>query len=233
MPPSLIKTEDFDVKLIPSSRRVRISLKVSSKGVFLHIPTQLPMEFVHNLIDEKSDWIKQQLAKQPKPEPERQWQNRDSLSLFGQSYELQLEQKGDIPSVTLINNAIVLSGRLHRIGLKTRKQAIVNWYKELADIYLNKRTEEFSKKTGLIPKSITIKTYKARWGSCNIKGEIQYNWQIMQAAPSVIDYLIIHELCHLKHHNHGKGFWQLVERHCPHYRREQVWLKQYGYQLSF
>ena len=233
MPPSLIKTEDFDVKLIPSSRRVRISLKVSSKGVFLHIPTQLPMEFVHNLIDEKSDWTKQQLAKQPKPEPERQWQNRDSLSLFGQSYELQLEQKGDIPSVTLINNAIVLSGRLHRIGLKTRKQAIVNWYKELADIYLNKRTEEFSKKTGLIPKSITIKTYKARWGSCNIKGEIQYNWQIMQAAPSVIDYLIIHELCHLKHHNHGKGFWQLVERHCPHYRREQVWLKQYGYQLSF
>ena len=232
MPPSLIKTEDFDVKLVPSSRRVRITLKVSSKGVFLHIPTKLPMDIVHNLIDERTGWIKQQLAKQPNPEPERQWQHGDSLSLFGQSYELQLQQKGDSPKVTLTDNAIILSARLHRIGLKTRRQAIVNWYKQQAEIYLNKRTAELSEQTGLIPKSITIKTYKARWGSCNIKGEIQYNWQIMQAGPSVIDYLIIHELCHLQHHNHGKGFWQLVERHCPNFRQEQVWLKQNGHKLQ-
>ena len=131
-----------------------------------------------------------------------------------------------------MNDAIILYGRLHRVGLKTRRQAIINWYKEQAEIYLNNRTEELSQLTGLIPQSITIKTYKARWGSCNIRGEIQHNWQIMQAPPSVIDYLIIHELCHLKYHNHGKGFWGLVEQHYPDYRTQQAWLKQNGVQLQ-
>jgi predicted metal-dependent hydrolase len=232
MPPPLIKTDDFDIQLVPSKRRVRITLKVCSKGVFLHIPAKRPMEIVHDLIEEKSDWIKKQLAKQPEPQPERQWQQGETLSLFGQQYELQLTQKNDTPSARLTSDAIILSARLHRISLKSRRQAIVNWYKEQAEIYLTKRTDKLSQQTGLTPKSITIKTYKARWGSCNIRGEIQYNWQIMQAPPSVIDYLIIHELCHLKHHNHGQGFWGLVESHYPEYRREQAWLKQNGHQLQ-
>jgi predicted metal-dependent hydrolase len=232
MPPSLIKTKDFDVILKKSARRQSVTLKVSTKGVFLHMPTRLPMDIAHDLIEEKSDWIKQQLAKQPEPQPERQWQQSETLLLFGQQYELQLEQKGDSPKVKLTDDAITLSGRLHRIGLKTRRQTIINWYKEQAEIYLSKRTEELSQQTGFTPKSITIKTYKARWGSCNIRGEIQYNWQIMQAPPSVIDYLIIHELCHLKHHNHGKGFWGLVEQHCPDYRKQQAWLKQNGVRLQ-
>lgn len=232
MPPSLIKTESFDVSVITSAKRVSITLKVNSKGVFLHIPTRLPMDIVHDLIAEKSGWIKKQLAKQPEPLPERQWQQGETLSFFGQQYELQLAQKADSPSVKLAEDTIILSARLHRIGQKARRKAIVDWYKNQAEIYLTKRTEELSRQTGLTPKSITIKTYKARWGSCNIRGEIQYNWQIMQAPTSVIDYLIIHELCHLKHHNHGKKFWQLVARHCPEYKKEQTWLKQHGAMLQ-
>jgi len=232
MRPSLIQTADFDVKLVPSSKRVNVTLKVSAKGVFLHIPTRLPMTIAHKLIKEKSDWIKQQLAKQPQAEPERQWQHGEVLSLFGQVHELQLVQKADSPQITLTDTAITLSGRLHRLSLKTRRQTIVNWYKEQAMLYLNKRTAELSEQTGLTPKSITVKTYKARWGSCNIRGEIQYNWQIMQAPPAVIDYLIIHELCHLMHHNHSPAFWQLVQSHHPEYKQDQTWLKQNGAKLQ-
>ncbi len=232
MPPSHIKTTDFNVKIVTNPRRVNITLKVNATGVSLHMPPQLPMDIVHTLIEEKSNWIKQQLAKQPTPTPARQWQQGETLSLLGQPYLLQLEQKSDAPKVILSDNTITLSGRLHRIGQKSRRKALIDWYKQQAEHYLNKRTEELSQITGLSPKSITIKTYKARWGSCNIKGDIQYNWQIMQAPAAIIDYLIIHELCHLLHHNHGKEFWQLVARYCPEYRREQAWLKQYGYQLT-
>jgi len=232
MPPAIIQTKDFDITLVTHPRRVRVTLKVSAKGVFLYIPARLPMNIVHDLISEKSNWISQQLANQPKPAPERQWQQGETLSLFGQTFELQLVQKSDSPTVTLADDALVLSGRLHRIAIRTRRQAIINWYKDQATIYLNKRTTELSEQTGLIPKSITVKTYKARWGSCNIKGEIQYNWQIIQALPTVIDYLIIHELCHLAHHNHSPVFWQLVERHHPEYRQDQAWLKQNGAALQ-
>jgi len=232
MPPSLIKTQDFDVQLIPSSRRVRVTLKVSSKGVFLHIPTKLPMDIVHDLIEERTAWIKQQLAKQPAPQSERQWQQGETLLLLGQEYTLQLTQKDDSPKVSLTHDTIILSGRLHRIGLKTRRQAVIDWYKEQATLYLNKRTAELSQQIGLSPKFITIKTYKARWGSCNIKGEIQYNWQIIQAPPAVIDYLIIHELCHLTHHNHSRAFWLLVKLHHPDYQQHQAWLKKNGGRLQ-
>ncbi|SFK61839.1 M48 family metallopeptidase [Methylophaga sulfidovorans] len=232
MPPSHITTEDFKVKLVTHARRINITLKVNSTGVSLHIPPKLPMDIVHTLIEEKTDWIKQQLAKQPSPEPERQWLQGETLLLFGQAFTLQLQQKSDSPKVILSDNTITLSGRLHRISEKTRRQTIIDWYKEQAERYLNKRTEELSQITGLLPKSITIKTYKARWGSCDKHGHIQYNWQIMQAPSSVIDYLIIHELCHLKHHNHGKGFWRLVATFCPEYQREQDWLKQHGVTLQ-
>ena len=232
MPPTVIQTKDFNITLVRHPRRVRATLKVSIKGVFLYIPTQLPMHIVHDLISEKSDWISQQLAKQPQPAPTRQWQQDEMLYLFGQAFTLQLTQKGDAPSVRLTDSDIILSGRLHRIGLKTRRQTVINWYKDQATIYLNKRTAELSEQTGLTPTSITVKTYKARWGSCNIKGNIQYNWQIIQALPSVIDYLIIHELCHLAHHNHSRAFWQLVAQHHPHYQQDQAWLKQYGAMLQ-
>ena len=69
MPPSLIKTKDFDVILKKSARRQSVTLKVSTKGVFLHMPTRLPIDIAHDLIEEKSYWIKQQLAKQPEPQP--------------------------------------------------------------------------------------------------------------------------------------------------------------------
>lgn len=232
MPPKLIKTDHFDVTLFTDPRRVRVTLKVSLKGVSLHIPPQLPQDIIDSLLEEKADWIKHQLAKQPSLPPTRQWQHGETLFLFGQQYELQCEQKSDSPKIRLSNNAIILSGRLHRISLKTKRQTVINWYKQQAEIYLKQRTQELSTQTGLMPKSITIKTYKARWGSCNTRQEIQYNWQIIQAPPSVIDYLIIHELCHLKHHNHGKGFWRLVTTFCPEYQREQDWLKQHGAQLQ-
>lgn len=233
MPPAVIQTKDFDVTLVRHPRRVRATLKVSNKGVFLHIPTRLPMKFVHDLISEKANWISQQLAKQPKPEPERQWQQGETLYLLDQAIKLHLVQKNDSTTVFLEDNALILSGRLHRLSLKTRRQAIINWYKEQATHYLNKRTTELSQQTDLIPTAITVKTYKARWGSCNIRGEIQYNWQIIQAPPAIIDYLIIHELCHLMHHNHSPAFWQLVQSHHPEYKQDQIWLKQNGVKLQF
>jgi hypothetical protein len=93
---------------------------------------------------------------------------------------------------------------------------------------LQRRTVELANKTGLKPKSVEVKTYKARWGSCRITGEIQLNWKLIMAPVEVIDYVIIHELCHLKHHNHSVRFWGLVEQFESAYRIHRLWLREYG-----
>jgi hypothetical protein len=112
------------------------------------------------------------------------------------------------------------------------KKQLTFWYQQQATDYITNRTHELIKTTHLQPKSITVKTYKARWGSCTIKGDIQFNWKLMMTPPAVIDYVIIHELCHLEQHNHSAKFWQLVEQFEPNYKTHRSWLKKNGQELN-
>lgn len=85
---------------------------------------------------------------------------------------------------------------------------------------------------GVQPTAIIVKTYKARWGSCYSDGRISFNWKLIMAATWVIDYVVVHELCHLIHHNHSANFWRLVEQYYPSYKQAKEWLKQNGQLLK-
>uniref|UniRef100_UPI0018AB9FA7 M48 family metallopeptidase n=1 Tax=Clostridium tertium TaxID=1559 RepID=UPI0018AB9FA7 len=76
-----------------------------------------------------------------------------------------------------------------------------------------------------------IKDQKSLWGSCNSRREIRLNWRLVLMPQFVMDYIIIHELCHIKQMNHSKEFWKLVESHCPNYKESKYWLKENGAML--
>lgn len=78
---------------------------------------------------------------------------------------------------------------------------------------------------------ITVRDQKTRWGSCSGKGTLSFNWRLMLAPPAVLDYVVVHELCHLTHMDHSKAFWALVESVCPDYRVHRKWLKEHGQEL--
>lgn len=80
--------------------------------------------------------------------------------------------------------------------------------------------------------SVGVKTFKSRWGSCTVKDEILFNWKVIQAPQRVVDYVVTHELCHLKHHDHSAAFWHSVERVMPDYLACKDWLKHLGPQLE-
>ncbi len=80
---------------------------------------------------------------------------------------------------------------------------------------------------GLAVRRVTIRDQKSRWGSCSSKGTISLNWRLIQTPASVSEYVILHELAHLRHMNHSTRFWQEVEKLCPDYRRAQLWLKEH------
>lgn len=103
--------------------------------------------------------------------------------------------------------------------------------KELADQaveYIPKRVKYYAEKENLIYNKITIKNLVSRWGSCSTKGNLNFNCLLMLTPDYVIDYIVVHELCHLREMNHSEKFWAEVEKIMPDYQRAELWLKQNG-----
>ena len=101
-----------------------------------------------------------------------------------------------------------------------------------AKIYFPKRCEELVRRTGGHYEKITVRNQKTRWGSCSQTGTLSFNYRLMMAPPEVIDYVIVHELCHLTHMNHSKAFWNKVAGILPDYAERKQWLKVHGHELD-
>ena len=119
--------------------------------------------------------------------------------------------------------AIVLNGEQNRQDVV--KHLLENWYIRQAKRRLKEKTERLSKIVGVTPMSVSVKNYKSRWGSCSISGELTYNWRIILAPHRIVDYVVVHELCHLLEHNHSPRYWRHVEHHIPDWRNCREWLK--------
>ncbi len=113
----------------------------------------------------------------------------------------------------------------------SQRTALEKRYIEAAREYFPKRVTYFLPLTGGCFQRITIRDQKTRWGSCSARGTLSFNWRLMLAPPAVLDYVVVHELCHLTHMNHSAAFWALVESVCPDYRIHRKWLKEHGQEL--
>ena len=111
-------------------------------------------------------------------------------------------------------------------------KAIKNWYKQQAKKIIEQRSNQISNKIKITPKEIKFSSSKGRWGACNSKNVITYNWKVILLPPDVIDYVIIHELCHLVEFNHSKKFWQLVNLFLPNTNMMRAKIKQYSFLLD-
>lgn len=112
-----------------------------------------------------------------------------------------------------------------RAGLERR-------YRQAAKEYFPKRVEYYAQQLGVSYGRIRIAEQKTRWGSCSGKGTLSFNWKLMLAPPKVLDYVVVHELCHLKEMNHSSRFWKLVEEIMPDYKEYRTWLKENGTTLQ-
>lgn len=105
-------------------------------------------------------------------------------------------------------------------------------YRQAAKEYIPKRVAFFAGELGVTYGTITIRDQKTRWGSCSSKGNLSFNWCLILAPPKVLDYVVVHELCHRREMNHSPRFWALVESIMPDYPARRQWLKNYGNTLK-
>ena len=113
----------------------------------------------------------------------------------------------------------------------TQRAALTRRYIDAAKEYFPKRVAYFHQFTGGTYSRITIRDQKTRWGSCSSKGTLSFNWRLMLAPPAILDYVVVHELCHLRHMDHSPAFWQAVGEVFPDYASARKWLRKHGQEL--
>ena len=143
----------------------------------------------------------------------------------------------------LNKNEAWISKRMNEIKVKKKsiesknvENVTLDKIKILADQALKiipTRVEYFARIIGVTYGNITIRNQKTRWGSCSSKGNLNFNCLLMLAPPEVLDYVVVHELCHRKQMNHSKAFWAEVEKVFPDYKESINWLKEGGSQIMY
>lgn len=231
---NVIQGDGFVADIIRSPRRKTAAIKIQKGKVFVIVPDYLTISAIESLLAKKNRWIKEKLAIQNeiialKP---KEFVSGEAFSYLGRDHPLKIES-GLYPSIQLHQDELVVSVRDETAdNSKAIKQLLIKWYKKQAESELRDKTESYSRIIGVNPSSVTVKSFKSRWGSCSITGGIQYNWKIMIAPDRIVNYVVIHELCHILHHNHSPAFWKAVERYCHDYRNCGAWLKINGARLE-
>lgn len=223
---SLKSTETRTVKLgeqeIPyllkrSSRRRSIALSVDDRGLIVSVPWRTSERRLNKVLIDASSWVLKKIdvwrAHQPRP---KTWRQGETLKYLGQTLHLELAPRAGNGSAWLEGDRLWL--RLpepHEPGRVEMR--VVTWYRAQALAWFQQRIECYAPRLGVAPPRLRLSDARTRWGSCNARGEIRMNWRLIQAPERLIDYVVAHELAHLKEMNHSPQFWRAVESICPDY----------------
>ena len=212
------------IKIIWTSRRSKsISLKIRNGELEVSCPYNTSEIFLKTLIERKKEWINKNIDRSRKNHKKIDQISNGFITYKGHVLKLVYE-KSNFEGITVEDNEL----KIFCSDESKSKKLIVEWLKLQANIFLRARLLFLSKRISIEFNSLTIKSYTARWGSCNIKGEIFLNWKLIMLPETVIDYVLIHELAHINVPNHSKEFWELVKKKDPNYCENKRWLKDNG-----
>jgi predicted metal-dependent hydrolase len=204
-------------------------------------PLDTSFEAIEKIIRKRSAWLFRKIADMREFRSslyQREFVSGETISLLGKQYLLRVIQDASIDAgcsikdnflqVNIHNTCLVDENLRQKVRLE-----IALWYKKQAGKKFVSRIAYWSKKLGLISRSLIVSNPKKRWGSCDHKDNIRLNWRIVMAPLSFIDYVIAHELCHVKYKNHSAEFWQLLGSIMPNYDARKVELRKIGVGYDF
>ena len=204
------------------SKRKTVALIITPEAkLVVRAPLRTSAAYIDRLVAEKNAWIRRKITEireRPVAGKKRFVEGEEFLFL-GKKYPLKITGN-PLPGIELSGNLCV-SGKtgqeIHAL--------LTGWYKMQAGKIIGDRCLTYAKIVGRTPASVRISPATRRWGSCSSRGTLCFSWRLILAPPEIIDYVIVHELIHLIHHNHSKRFWDTVGSVMPDYRERKNWLK--------
>ncbi|MCQ3830213.1 M48 family metallopeptidase [Microbulbifer elongatus] len=228
----LFTFEDVSYRLARSPRRKRLGLVVTDNGAEVRIPQRCAERHGHQFLRENIHWVREQLrgvAQRKAQVPEHHFAFGAHFPWLGKT--LELDRAACVADAGIRDGYIQLYSRVREPDEAQLQTALQKLYQREALQLLTEKSQYFARLLGLEFSSVKVRRTRSKWGHCTIRGELQYNWLVCLAPEPVVDYLVIHEVCHLQHHNHSREFWALVASLCPDYKRLRRWLKENGHRL--
>lgn len=227
---------DFAYRVQRSARRRTVSIEIRDAEVIVRAPPGVPERALQQMVYRKRAWILDKLTAQRRQLahiPEYSYLCGSTLPWLGQSLNLAVGY-GAAGNVRLRGTELVvtLSRRSTRSSTEQTRKLVSDWYRVQALGLLTAKSSALAECLGLCYREVKVRVTRSKWGHCTSEGVLQYNWHIVLAPEPVVDYLVAHEVCHLRHLNHSASFWALVASVCPDYQTHRDWLKANGRSLT-
>jgi len=214
--------------LVRRSRR-SIRLKVDQAGLTVSAPPREPYRHLEQVIRERGHWILEKLKEmEARRLPPRRWRSGEALPLLGESLEL-------IVYATHTRAEPIRTASRLWVGVpdandgEAVKLQVVSWYRRLATQEFTGRIARLAARLALKPPPFRLSEARTTWGVCTPEGRLRLSWRLIKAPPEQIDYVIAHELAHLRHMNHSPAFWETVAAIYPDYRPHAEALERDGH----
>jgi predicted metal-dependent hydrolase len=225
----------FVVRTSARARHLRLVIRPTS-GLEVVVPRGTASGRIDQVLREKARWITTTLdrvAREAATSAPVPLEDGQTLPFAGVRIRLSIALGAPAGRIRARLHGETLALTVADTGQETLRTALETWYRHQAKEVLATRIALYNRSYGFQVGRVAIKEQKSRWGSCSRQGNLNFNWRLLLAPLSVLDYVVVHELCHLKELNHSSRFWRLVARVCPDYAAQRRWLRLHGRELRF
>lgn len=219
---------EFGVRHSSDASKPRIDVDIH--GVTVVVPDTADVR-PRDILRENAAWVvekQRNFERHRERIPDRTFEAGETFSLLGTERELVIEPAR---SHSITDDEIRL--RKSTVEQSTVEQVLENVYRREARDHFSERASHYSEQMGVEYDQIQVRNQRTKWGSCSTTGTIGLNWRLMMAPPKIVDYVIVHELAHLRESNHDEEFWSLVAEYDPEYESHATWLTENSTQLVF
>lgn len=218
---------DLQFEVRRSDRRRTLGLTVERDGsLVLSAPPDIADVRLERFAKEKRFWVYQKLAAKealPPALPVRKYMTGEGFPYLGRSHRLQLVAEQDVP--------VKLEGgrfKMRRSEASHGRGEMVRWYTEHARAWITTRVARHAERSRVGPSAIAIQDLGFRWGSCGKGGRLNFHWQSILLPPRIVEYIVVHELVHMREPHHTRTFWRALERTIPDWEPRRRWLAEQG-----
>jgi len=219
---------NFNINQVIRSNRKTIAIVIKNDGkVQVRAPRNTSDQQINKFVLSKREWIHAQQKKiQKRYVPANKYEQGEFFQYLGRKYSLEFSNKGKIP-LTLGKTFVLNNGKKAEAEMVFTK-----WYQEKSREVFTDRANFLAEQHSFQFNKIRISSARTRWASCSPKGTLSFTWRLVMAPLEIIDYVIIHELVHLKIKNHSSSFWGKVRELEPDYKGKRKWLRDHGHLLT-
>lgn len=232
-------TVEYD--LIFSNRKKTIGLTIDhNKKLTVRAPKNLSENDVKIKLFRKAKWIITHLERMEEIQEEettKEFVSGEKFLLRGRRYRLKVvKSENKVKASLILKNGKFIASVPQNLPEPAYREhlrpLLMDYYQQKAEQVINERIGRYLKYFDDKPSAVVVKDFKSKWGSCSNDNKLGFNWRIIMAKTSIIDYLIVHEMCHMAHKNHSKDYWKAVQAIIPDYEEKKQWLRVNGNLLN-